>query len=164
MENRRAVIQDWLENEGNRRRRKLWLGRMLDVTELRGWFQFGFCALVGLFGLSVAVCGITYARNAADRLGALRLSEQPVLFPPGPLALRDVEVLGMLTHGPPLAKGPTLLISYGGRTLVCVFAPEEPTEELRGGDLVSFWSPSHSEDEADRVVFTDCQFMERTAR
>jgi hypothetical protein len=68
MDDRRALMLEWLEGEGERQRRPVLPLPQAKDPALRGWVQVGVCGLVGTLVTAILVCLLTRAREQAMRV------------------------------------------------------------------------------------------------
>jgi hypothetical protein len=160
---------EWLEEEGERRRRPAPLPPQVGDPAVRGWVQAGVCVLVGTITAGLFVCWLPRVWPLADRQAILspwlaKDAKQGVGVG-GAVTVRDGVVVGVFLDdqadgGPrPL----TLIVFLGGKACLCEFrASKAPRAlDLRVGDTISIRSAAWwFEENMDRMVLKDCEVAE----
>jgi hypothetical protein len=71
MDDRTALLLAWLEGEGERQRRPVWLPPQANDPDLRGWIQVGIGALAGALAAALFLCWLGLGRDQEYRVTAM---------------------------------------------------------------------------------------------
>jgi hypothetical protein len=164
MYHRTALLMTWLEEEGQRRRRRFPLPSRVGDPAVRGWVHVAVCLLGGTLAAGLFLCWLARTWEGAIRVGAgaaMMASERGERSMSIKLEGVRVEGISWQIKGPGARRTLYLMVRYKDLLLECEFAEEKAPLGIWVGDSVTILSASgRDEQDRERALLKDCELLD----